>query len=106
LQQSRQSESETSAEFALRLQMDAAKLRTLISPQELKALFESGLIDATRHLLSATLIPDPNRTLADSVSTAEALAKALSAQKPEYTFRTDAARFRARKALITEPVRK
>jgi hypothetical protein len=105
LQQSRQTESESPAEFALRIQMEAAKMGTLISPQELKALFESGLIDATRHLLRATLIPDPNRTLTDSVSTAEALAKALSAQKLEYTFRTDAARLRARKALIAEPVR-
>jgi hypothetical protein len=38
------------------------------------------------------------------VYTAEALAKVLSPQKPEYTFRTDAARLRARRALIAEPV--
>jgi hypothetical protein len=105
LQQSRQSESETPAELALRLQMEAAKLGTLISPQELKALFESELIDATRHLLRATFIPDPNRTLTDSVSTAETLANALSAQKPEYAFRTDESRLRAHKSLIAEPVR-
>ena len=103
LQQSRQSESETPAEFALRLQMEAAKLGTLISPSELKALFEGGLRDATRHLLRATLVPDPNRTLTDSISTAEALAQALSFQKPETTISTDSPRLRHRRALIAEP---
>jgi hypothetical protein len=84
--------------------MEAAKLGTLISPQELKALFESGLIDATRQLLRATLNPDSNRTLTDSSSTAGAFYKAFSAQKPESTVRTDAAILRTPKSLIAEPV--
>ena len=103
LQQSRQKESETPNEYALRLQLEAAKLGSIIPSQELKALFEDGLVDATRYLLRATINTDPNRTLTDSVTTASALAKALSSKAPEPTFRTDVARLRARRVMLAEP---
>jgi hypothetical protein len=103
LQQSRQAESETPNDFALRLQLEASKLGSLVSPQELKALFEDGLVDAIRYLLRATIAPDPRKTLTDSVTTASALAKALSSNTSDSGFKSDAGRLRARRVLIADP---
>ena len=60
--------------------MDAAKLGSLVTSAELKALFEGGLHETTRYFLRATLKPDPHRTLTDSVSAASAMAQAISTQ--------------------------
>jgi hypothetical protein len=87
LQQSQQNDGETPTDYSLRLQMEAAKLGSLVTPAELKALFEGGLHETTRYFLRATLKPDPHRTLTDSVSAASALAQAISTQNkaPEST---------------------
>jgi hypothetical protein len=81
LQQIRQEDPETATEFALRLQTAAHQLGGLVSSTELKALYEGRLQDGTRHLFRATLPPDPNRTLSDSVAAAESLSQAVSATR-------------------------
>jgi hypothetical protein len=77
LQQLKQEDPETATEFALRLQAAAHQLGGLVSATELKALYEGGLQDGTRHLFRATLPPNPDRTLADSVAAAESLYQAV-----------------------------
>jgi hypothetical protein len=84
LQQIRQEDPETATEFAQRLQTAAHQLGDLVSPAELKALYEGGLLDGTRHLFRATLPPDPNRSLSDSVAAAEALSQAVRATRAEH----------------------
>jgi hypothetical protein len=65
------------------VQLDATNLGSLVSPSELRSLFEGGLLDATRHFLRATTKPDPHRTLADSVAAASALSQAIAARAPD-----------------------
>jgi hypothetical protein len=79
VQQMRQEDPETATEFALRFQTAVHRLGSLVSPDELKELYEKGLQDGTRHLLRATLAPDPSRTLTDSIAAAEALSQAVRA---------------------------
>ena len=55
----------------------------LLSSIEHKALYEGGFQDGTRHLSRATLPPDPNRTLSDSVAAAESLSQAVSATRDD-----------------------
>jgi hypothetical protein len=81
LQQLRQDDPETATEFAMRLQSAAHRLGNLVTPAELKALYEGGLQDGTRHLLRATLPPDPDRSLSDTIAAAEALSQAVRASR-------------------------
>jgi hypothetical protein len=83
LQQIHQEDPETATEFSLRLQKAAHELGGLVKSSELKALYEGGLQDGTRHLFRATMPPDPNRTLSDSIAAAEALSQAVRAARGE-----------------------
>jgi hypothetical protein len=78
----KQEDPESPSEFAIRLLSAAHRLGPLVGPAELKALYEGGLTDNVRHMLRATLKPDPRRTIDGTVSAAAALAEAMGRPSP------------------------